>query len=76
MAEALIAMIESPQLRLRLGQAASARIHDVFSLQKCIDGYRLLYESMLRQPKLSSADIARRFQPGSVNLSRTSAAHA
>ena len=76
MAEALIAMIKSPQLRLRLGQAASARIHDVFSLQKCIDGYRLLYESMLRQPKLSSADIARRFQPGSVNLSPTSAAHA
>lgn len=76
MAEALIAMIDSPQLRLRLGQAASARIHDVFSLQKCVDGYRLLYEAMLRQPKLSSADIARRFLPGPVNLSPTSATHA
>ena len=76
MAQALFSLIESPQLRLRLSQAATARIHNVFSLQKCVDGYRLLYDSMLRQPALSSADIARRFHSGSVELSPLSAAHA
>jgi glycosyltransferase involved in cell wall biosynthesis len=75
-AEALLAMIESPELRLRLGGAATARVHGMFSLQRCVDAYQLLYESMLHRPRLSSTDIARRFQSGSVELSPLSAAHA
>jgi glycosyltransferase involved in cell wall biosynthesis len=62
LATALLRLTNSPELRLRLGRAAKARVHNTFSLQACIDGYRHLYELMLRQPRLSGADITRHFQ--------------
>jgi glycosyltransferase involved in cell wall biosynthesis len=62
LAMALLRLINCPELRLRLGKAATARVHNTFSLQACVDGYRQLYELMMRQPHLSSADITRQFQ--------------
>jgi glycosyltransferase involved in cell wall biosynthesis len=62
LATALLRLTNSPELRLRLGRAAKARVHNTFSLQACVDSYRHLYELMLRQPRLSGADITRQFQ--------------
>jgi glycosyltransferase involved in cell wall biosynthesis len=70
LAMALLRLINSPELRLRLGRAAKARVHNTFSLQACVDGYRHLYALMLRQPHLSGADITRQFQRSAFTSSQ------
>ena len=63
MAAALLRLVESNDLRARVGVAASDRIRSAFSLDVCIENYLRLYRMMLQRPRLSGAVIARQFQP-------------
>jgi glycosyltransferase involved in cell wall biosynthesis len=62
MATALGKLINDAHLRTRLGEAGALRIRNSFSLDACVSAYLRLYELMLRQPVLASADIVRQFQ--------------
>ena len=42
-ASALIRLLEDAPLRVRLGQAARARVMELFTLEGCLDAYRRAY---------------------------------
>ena len=54
LAEALLTYVDDPQLRAARGSRARARVEADFSLDKMIERYADLYESMLRPPRPSN----------------------
>ena len=55
MAEAVADLLRSPDSRKRLGKAAQERAFKIFTLARCSEAYRSIYESLLGRTQESSA---------------------
>jgi len=47
LAEAIIFLLDHPEKAMRMGQAARQRALDVFSWERCVDGYANLYKRLI-----------------------------
>jgi len=54
---AIVQLAQSPELRKEMGLSGQERVRKVFSLSKCVEDYRKLYEGLLRRPDLAVEKI-------------------
>ena len=54
---AIVQLAQSPELRKEMGLSGQERVRNVFSLSKCVEDYRKLYEGLLRRPDLAVEKI-------------------
>lgn len=47
LAEAIIFLLDHPDVARQLGQAARQRVQDVFSMEQCVDAYDTIYQKLL-----------------------------
>ncbi len=55
LAEAIIFLLDRPEVARRIGQAARSRTQDVFSWQRCVDAYDTLYRHLGKTCAYASA---------------------
>ena len=46
MAEAVIYLLEHPEERIRMGKKARERVKEMFSVERCVEEHRKLYENI------------------------------
>jgi glycogen(starch) synthase len=49
LAEALLFLLEHPEVARQMGQAARRRVQEFFSFEQCVNGYDALYQKLIRE---------------------------